>query len=427
MISFEMGLNTCLLIAYVAAGVVILEGFDVRRRGRRSALYALLLLALFAGNLLMLEIWGLARYERYIPLFILLPLLFMTRLISRYRGIKMVFVYLTALIWTSPLLLAAHAVSLLCAPTPPVKLIVYAALAAPMLFLLKRYFRGPLLYLLDNYHRGWAQFCAVPFLCVLVSYFQTRYRFLSDVQTFRTTGLWQFALSLLAFLTYLLIVMYARQIRERLEAKAANQLLETHLQGALQNISVLRQSQRQAALYVHDLRHHLRYIHSLASEGSASEIAQYVVSIEQSIDASMPQAFCRNETVNLLLSSFRAQAERRGVTLEIRADIPEKLAIPDADLCVILANALENAVKAAGAVTDRQKLVEFAVHTRNGQLFIEIANPFTGGVRIEGDVVRSEDGREGLGTKSIALMVEKHGGICSFEAQDGRFVLRAIL
>ena len=113
--------------------------------------------------------------------------------------------------------------------------------------------------------------------------------------------------------------------------------------------------------------------------------------------------------------------------MDIRADIPEKLSIPDAELCVIISNALENAIKAADAVADRPKVVEFACHTRNGQLLLEIANPYAGEVRIEDGAVRAGDGSDGLGTRSIALIVEKHAGICSFEAQGGRFVLRAIL
>ncbi|HOS19522.1 MAG TPA: ATP-binding protein, partial [Clostridia bacterium] len=108
-------------------------------------------------------------------------------------------------------------------------------------------------------------------------------------------------------------------------------------------------------------------------------------------------------------------------------DIPEKLSIPDADLCVIISNALENAIEAADAAGDRPKVVEFACRTRNGQLLLEIANPYAGEVCIEGDTVRANGGSGGLGTRSIALLVEKHAGILSFEAQGGRFVLRAIL
>ncbi len=422
-----MQINTCLLFLYIASGIMILEGFDFRRpSGRRIAYLAALLAALLA-NLYLFGALGLERYLRYYPLISMLPLFLMTFLITRYRGIKTLFVFLTAVIWASPLLLAAHFFSLLLGPGHWVKLVSYVMVAFPMLLLLRRYFRPPLLYLMDNYHRGWALFCAVPMLCASVSFYQTRYRFMYDLDTFRETGVWQLSLSLLSFLTYVLIVQYARQIRQRLEAKGTYQLLQMQHQGALQHIATLKQSQRQAAVYVHDLRHHLRYIHSLAAEENSDEIMQYVAGIQQSIDDLAPQAFCKNETVNLILSSFRAQAERRGVGLDIRADIPEKLNMSDADLCVIISNALENAIEAADAVTGRPRVIEFNCHTKNDQLLLEIANPFAGEVQIEDDAVRAGDGREGLGTRSIALVVKKHAGICSFEAQGGRFVLRVIL
>jgi len=41
--SFEMQFNTCLLLVYIASGIMILEGFDLRKRGSR--LFAALLAA----------------------------------------------------------------------------------------------------------------------------------------------------------------------------------------------------------------------------------------------------------------------------------------------------------------------------------------------------------------------------------------------
>jgi len=423
----EIWLNSSLLFLYVAACVMILEGFDFRRRGARRIAYLLSLAAALAVNLYALGALGLERYLNAFPLVTLLFLFLTTFLITRYGGIKTLFVFLTATIWASPLLLGAHLAALILGPGRMVKFISYAVLAIPMLLLLKLYFRPPLLYLLDNYHRGWALFCAVPLLCATVSYYQTRYRFMYDIDTFRTTGIWQLSLSALSFLTYLLIVQYARQIRERLEAKGTYQLLQTQHQGALQHIATLKQSQRQAAVYVHDLRHHLRYIHSLASEGNRDEIMKYVAGIEQNIDDMMPQAFCKNETVNLILSYFKAQAERRGVVLDIRADVPERLELPDADLCVIISNALENAIKATDAVNDRPRVVAFHCHTKNGQLFLEIANPFMGEVHVEDGAIHPDQKSDGLGTRSIALIVERHSGLLSFDAQDGKFLLRVIL
>ena len=65
--------------------------------------------------------------------------------------------------------------------------------------------------------------------------------------------------------------------------------------------------------------------------------------------------------------------------MDIRADIPEKLDIPDADLCVIISNAL-NAIEAAAPSATRA-VVRFSCHMKNSQLLLEIANPFEGEVK----------------------------------------------
>ncbi len=56
--------------------------------------------------------------------------------------------------------------------------------------------------------------------------------------------------------------------------------------------------------------------------------------------------YCRNYTVNLILSAYIVKAKNEGIAVETHIDLPENTAVADMDLCVIFANALENAVNA---------------------------------------------------------------------------------
>jgi len=71
--SFEMQFNTCLLLVYIASGIMILEGFDLRKRGSR--LFAALLAAGVVANVLALRAFGIERYLRVYPVVSLLFLL----------------------------------------------------------------------------------------------------------------------------------------------------------------------------------------------------------------------------------------------------------------------------------------------------------------------------------------------------------------
>ncbi len=98
-----------------------------------------------------------------------------------------------------------------------------------------------------------------------------------------------------------------------------------------------------------------QYIHARAAEGNCTKIQRYIMGIGTSIGQGEASAFCGNETVNLILSAFHAQAAQHGIALAVQADLPPDLGLPDPDLYVILSNALENAVRATAPVKDREK------------------------------------------------------------------------
>lgn len=78
---------------------------------------------------------------------------------THYRGFRQLFVFLTAVVWVSSLLLVGNMAVLALGGSPFVRQGTQLIVAFPMLLLLKRHFRPALSYLLDNYSRGWAKLC----------------------------------------------------------------------------------------------------------------------------------------------------------------------------------------------------------------------------------------------------------------------------
>jgi sensor histidine kinase regulating citrate/malate metabolism len=179
-------------------------------------------------------------------------------------------------------------------------------------------------------------------------------------------------------------------------------------------------------MYEHDLRHHLQHINTMSNRGDMDGIRLYIAGIEKGIANISPQNFCMNETVNLILSAFQARAEKSGIYLEIYADIPAVIRVPDGDLCVIISNALENAIHAASAVISQRRMIRFTSHTRNDQLLIEITNPCEKDVQFQDGLPVSKEG-DGIGVKSIQLAVTSLGGLVKFELENQQFSIKLIL
>lgn len=231
---------------------------------------------------------------------------------------------------------------------------------------------------------------------------------------------------------YLVFLLYnaAEEHRRSLSEQMQNNL-KLQMSQAAQEISELRESQAQAVRYRHDLRHHLQYLLSCIENGQTGRAKQYIFGIYQEIEAQQVQRYCENETVNLILSAFARRAEKTGIRLDVQGALPNLLPVSDNDLCVILSNALENALHACLPIAEAGAhcaiLTEFRFHEQNGRLFLQIINPCQDNVRFEKGVPVSERPGHGIGVQSIRAFVERYSGGCTFSAENGQFILRIFL
>ena len=56
-----------------------------------------------------------------------------------------------------------------------------------------------------------------------------------------------------------------------------------------------------------------------------------------------------------------------------------------------------------------------------------VTNPCGEAVRFENGVPVSGEPGHGIGVQSICAIVERYGGACSFQVEDGQFILRLFL
>ena len=145
------------------------------------------------------------------------------------------------------------------------------------------------------------------------------------------------------------------------------------------------------------------------------------------LDTITPKKFCANETINLLCSSYDSTAKRLNVKLKIHAVLPKNLPISDTELCSIVSNGLENALLAASQPKVSYKWADFSCEVKQNKLLIQIQNTYSGHIVMHDGLPISNDAGHGYGCHSIQTIIQRNGGICSFNAEDGMFTLRIIL
>lgn len=224
----------------------------------------------------------------------------------------------------------------------------------------------------------------------------------------------------------LFLTAYYRENQRRSRVELENAAACALLKQSQTEMDALRQTQAQAAVFRHDLRHHFNVVDGLLSEGKSDQALEYIRKMRQEAASMAVVRYCGNETVNLILSSFRQKAEKDGISLTVEAALPEELPVSDVELCAILSNGLENALHAAARLPEGQRWVRCGCTVKREKLLLEIENPYLGQIAME-DVPTTDRPGHGFGCRSIRRITQQHGGLCSFTPKDGVFTLQVVL
>lgn len=229
---------------------------------------------------------------------------------------------------------------------------------------------------------------------------------------------------------YLVFLAYhSAEEEKQIQLQQAQNALDIQLKQSVQEIGRLRESQAMARQYRHDLRHHLQYVAACMENGQEEEGKKYISEICREIETQKVQNYCENEAANLILSSFVMRSKKEGIRMDVSGTLPSFLLIPDTDLCIILSNALENAINACRPIAENGEdcSIDVEFHEKEGRLFLQVTNPYRNEVRFENGIPVSNRSGHGIGVQSICTIVQRHNGIYSFQAKEGEFVIRLIL
>ena len=303
----------------------------------------------------------------------------------------------------------------------PAQLFVHLAASQLLLLLLDRFCLDAVHSVLVSSRQMPRLFGAMPCAYYLYEYFslytQNRYTDVLLISELMPTDV------VLCFVLF--VIAFKREADRSRQAERQAAALESELAYAQQEIGVLRASEEKTAIYRHDFRHHLMMIDSMLAAGKPEQAAAYIRQAEGEIDALVPIRYCDHETVNLLLSAFRDRAKRRGVPMRITVSLPAELGLPDTELCTLLSNGLENALNAAAALPESaDRTIEFFGGIKQNHLLIEIKNPYAGEITMQDGIPQAKGMERRCGCRSIQAIVQRHKGVCIFDAAGGVFVLR---
>lgn len=230
-----------------------------------------------------------------------------------------------------------------------------------------------------------------------------------------------------AFLIFVLLFSKNKDIRTSLEQ--TQEILNLQVAQAIREIAVLRESHQKTSAYRHDLRHHMQYLLSCIKNERYEQAQDYIKKICWEIEAAKVIVFCENEAANLIFSAFFTRAKKLGIEIQIHGVIPRDIPVSESDWCVLLSNALENALHACQKLKKNglPGLIHVSAYERKGKIFLEVINSCVENITFSHGIPVTDNPGHGVGVGSICTIVERYGGIYSFSVKNGLFLLRISL
>ena len=170
----------------------------------------------------------------------------------------------------------------------------------------------------------------------------------------------------------------------------------------------------------HDYYNHISTIKGIKDE---AERDAYIDDLTKQIESHRGITFCSNAAVDALLFNEKAQADKVGVKIEFKIADLDSLTISSIDLCTILSNLIDNAIRGASEVDGEDKrFVSVSVFPRAGQLIVNVRN---GSLPPKEDLSttkkHAKDEEHGLGLTIVREVAERHDGAAVYSFSDGVF------
>ena len=173
----------------------------------------------------------------------------------------------------------------------------------------------------------------------------------------------------------------------------------------------------------HDFKHHMFSILGMIEEGENIEAEQYLHNLLKEYEMSIfKYVFIENAAVNSILNMkiSRCHMEHIDIKIEVETDFAD---FEDIDICVLLANLLDNAIESS-CMQKNPKIVVKIRNIRN-YLNLHIQNKIRKSVlkdnkKLQTTKLNKEN--HGFGIYSVQTIVEKYEGMSSFYEENEYFI-----
>lgn len=239
---------------------------------------------------------------------------------------------------------------------------------------------------------------------------------------------------LLLFTVYLMILTLVSTIHasdtSRDLAVSSAHLASARAQIAMQTAyyDALSAQMNEVRAVRHDFHHFVNVLKRLSDEARYAELNRFLGEYAEKSDMEPLPVFCEHVVANSILGYYSLRLKEQNIPFHCICQIPKELLVSDSDLCVVLGNALENAMDACKNMTPSEaRFVSAEARMVGSQLLIKIVNSYNSTILAMGDsyLTTKDAPHHGIGIKNMKKVVDTYGGYLKLEHSKAEFTMMA--
>ena len=185
---------------------------------------------------------------------------------------------------------------------------------------------------------------------------------------------------------------------------------------------------RQMRGWRHDYKHHIQTMKAHLMLEQYQELDDYLSELDTDLTKVDTVLKTGNVRIDAVLNSKLAVAQEKGIRVNAKAIVPDKLKVNEVDLCVIVGNLLDNAMEACAGTAKEKQFIRIYMEALKGQLYIYASNSMADRInKVGGHYLSTKSGNHGFGLMRIDRVVKKYSGYINRQHEEGVFATEIML
>lgn len=173
--------------------------------------------------------------------------------------------------------------------------------------------------------------------------------------------------------------------------------------------------------YKHDFHHHLQALKGQLEAGEIERALLYIDELDNKLMNVDTLLKTGNVSLDAILSAKIAQAKAEGISVTVKAVVPDTLTISDVELSIVVGNLLDNAIEAC-RTANGERFIRIYMTIKGKMLYFSMLNSAGEKQKKKGSLFSSsKDALHGFGLRRAEAIIEEHGGWVKYNSEDGAF------